>query len=88
MGRIQIINSMSSEKSRNKEIKNSKKLLAIGIIAVVVLMSFATLFNFAAASLITNDLSLAGFEVTESVVPFGSWATDMFHSRRKASLQK
>ncbi|MCL4413045.1 MAG: ABC transporter substrate-binding protein [Candidatus Thermoplasmatota archaeon] len=33
-----------------------------------------------AASFITNDLSLIGFSVTESVVPFGPWATDMFES--------
>jgi len=33
-----------------------------------------------AASFIANDLSAAGFEVTESVVPFGPWSTDMFES--------
>ncbi|MEM3191993.1 MAG: ABC transporter substrate-binding protein [Candidatus Parvarchaeota archaeon] len=41
---------MGSEKTRNKDISSSKKLLTIGIVSVVVLMSFATLFNSAAAS--------------------------------------
>ncbi len=33
-----------------------------------------------AASLLANDLAQAGFQVTETVVPFGPWATDMFES--------
>lgn len=34
-----------------------------------------------AASLITTDLGLAGFQVSESVIPIGVWATDMFQSK-------
>ena len=34
-----------------------------------------------AASFIANDLGQAGFQVTESIVPFSTWATDMFHSK-------
>ena len=58
---------MSSEKSRNKVIKNSKKLLAMGIIAVVVLMSFATLFNFAAASSGPSGTYIWGTPVSTTV---------------------
>ena len=58
---------MSSEKSRNKEINNSKKLVAMGIIAVVVLMSFATLFNFAAASSGPSGTYIWGTPVSTTV---------------------
>lgn len=38
----------------------------------------------AAATFIENDLYAAGFQVTESIVPFSTWGTDMFQSNATA----
>ncbi|MFP3300086.1 MAG: ABC transporter substrate-binding protein [Thermoplasmatales archaeon] len=39
-----------------------------------------------AASLITNDLSSIGFSVTYSVIPIGTWATDIFATKNWTEL--
>ncbi|MBX8636094.1 MAG: hypothetical protein KIS30_08555 [Thermoplasmata archaeon] len=38
----------------------------------------------AAATFIENDLYAVGFQVTESIVPFSTWGTDMFQSNGSA----
>lgn len=38
----------------------------------------------AAATFIENDLYAVGFQVTESITPFSTWATDMFQSNGSA----